>query len=882
MLEKLYELEKKIFEEFALETSDNEHVRAVDLLNPLTSICKIFLSDIVCSQLHAKPPDLPVIVPMSILIEDKTCEKFCYLKLNETGVDFIKGLFDHLDGDSRKAGIKKFRAAVLSQHGVLYQSESDCINYWSGSDESYSSEYDTIKGCLNGACEIPYNNSEDDRTKADEKVNYAINITHKLFPDSHLTGLTDENIRNFLSKISVLALHTKRNRKNFAEIETLATKAAISQVMARNMSHNIGSHVLSKYKSVEDFTTSEVPGHKQYAAKRLKLNSELNNEVAAGAEKLAATQRSYFNEYLKNRMDFLADIATIDHPTLELPLKFKQEVLKGFDKNRILLNRISGLDTGITFDIEVKLPRGDDVEVAIPNDVLGCQAFYIILENIIRNISKHGKRGGHVGAFDFLITIQVCEFADNKNYYEVRIVDDVSKGKASIDQLVASRNQLFDSPIIDPSTNRLRDAGLGSIEMDVCAAYLRKLPITAVVDMLFEVTNPHYTTDARGVKIPNLIHAYAHPLSDKEYSLGYKLYLRKPQRLLIIDDNQLNRADAELEGLRTQGVTILSLNPKSRYRFKPESEYSHEFLIWLNDTAGLQDFYEKHGSALPVRVLVKEDFTDGFRLGAKVNDTIREVWKTHLIKYLKHKGITGFNITQVKPTTYFPKESPDNTRVFIDNHDGEWEAERVNGYYEMWCSHHRLAKYDLFDSLLDRMRYVEAVATRVILIDERIQANIVTANKTYGGKVKFKEYFDQLGILIPNPEEDADLNRVDFGILGDECGEDSVAVAARLRHFLKEKLGNDRADFCVIHLGVIEKLFGDNEDKTEESVTRKIGLLVGEQHLDKVIITTGRGKPTNIAGRFRYVPLAVIQNYVETLFDKLLLVNALYNSRKSN
>lgn len=38
----------------------------------------------------------------------------------------------------------------------------------------------------------------------------------------------------------------------YIELLLHSTRAAISQVMARNMSHNIGSHVLSKYKSLDD------------------------------------------------------------------------------------------------------------------------------------------------------------------------------------------------------------------------------------------------------------------------------------------------------------------------------------------------------------------------------------------------------------------------------------------------------------------------------------------------------------------------------------------------------------------------------------------------------------------------------------------------------
>ena len=93
-----------------------------------------------------------------------------------------------------------------------------------------------------------------------------------------------------------------------------STKSAIAAVISRNMSHNIGSHVLSRLveeKSVENIAKNET--------------SVVKLEVKSGENPLDIKQiflydenkqRSYyelssrFHSYLKTRMDLLADIIT--------------------------------------------------------------------------------------------------------------------------------------------------------------------------------------------------------------------------------------------------------------------------------------------------------------------------------------------------------------------------------------------------------------------------------------------------------------------------------------------------------------------------------------------------------------------------------------------
>ena len=100
-------------------------------------------------------------------------------------------------------------------------------------------------------------------------------------------------------------------------------------------------------------------------------------------------------------MDYLADIS-FGTPLMQTNKYVYGELFKGFDKVRLLLEHISGLDNfkfkiefkrnGKEFEKDEKGNILNDLLVAIPNDILGTQAFYNILENIIRNTAKHSNK----------------------------------------------------------------------------------------------------------------------------------------------------------------------------------------------------------------------------------------------------------------------------------------------------------------------------------------------------------------------------------------------------------------------------------------------------------------------------------------------------------
>jgi hypothetical protein len=347
------------------------------------------------------------------------------------------------------------------------------------------------------------------------------------------------------------------------EIENQATRAAISQVMARNTSHNMGAHVMNKligdlnydtlfkkknYDS-DELTILYTETIKKWNQERQKDNKlELTEEEQK--QKILLDQISIFNNYVKCRMDYLADIS-FGTPLMQTNKYAYADLFKELDKVRLLLEHISGLDN---FEFEIKFTRNgkefkkdnqgegeDDLLVAIPNDILGTQAFFNILENIIRNSAKHsdksklGKNEKVVFTVNFIDNVEKvdgycndekcdrtqCNKAHKKEienalneFIVVEVYDNIpvekpdekldlqesdikefndkktalpkdNKFSSYIDKLVFSQNKKLNEDILQE--NKLRSYSLGLVEMDASAAYLRKRPVEYINHRSYDI-----------------------------------------------------------------------------------------------------------------------------------------------------------------------------------------------------------------------------------------------------------------------------------------------------------------------------------------------------------------------------------------------------------
>ena len=175
------------------------------------------------------------------------------------------------------------------------------------------------------------------------------------------SAVDDENVSNILTtlsdKFSIRIIHNHQTKQLMHNIR----KAAISQVINRNMSHNIGSHVLSR------LTTKEQPK---------KYEPDEENIIALQAN---------LNEYLQHRMEFIADLATTANAIM-LRGNLK-EIINKFFSYKLLIVNITGNERKVD---KAAIPSTSK-ELAIVNGILGEHAMYTILENLIRNSAKHRK-----------------------------------------------------------------------------------------------------------------------------------------------------------------------------------------------------------------------------------------------------------------------------------------------------------------------------------------------------------------------------------------------------------------------------------------------------------------------------------------------------------
>lgn len=357
-------------------------------------------------------------------------------------------------------------------------------------------------------------------------------------------------------------------------------KAGITAIMARNASHNLGSHVLARHSLRKIVGTARV--------------DELECEIK---------DAQLLDRYLQGRMDLLAQIST-DWPEWTEPARIVGEVLWGFLAQKILLQEIvasegigalewekvgkewlgrsSGRNGGIGLNCLV-VPRnawegfypaglegrdclellhmksaGDmpgayrlemvlrnDPLVAIPGGLTGWHAFYIIVENLIRNAAKHG-RSSTVGGLS--IVIEVLDDQSNKIHvrdnrwgrpllrpaYLIRMYDDMS---AAPDNLLETINDAFNTSVIDEDDGHLRRANWGLAEMKVAAAYLQRRGL----DGLSFLSNTRDTKEterttgnvaeplADGAQGHTVIRAVRSPLG----TLGYEFFLLRPTRLAV-------------------------------------------------------------------------------------------------------------------------------------------------------------------------------------------------------------------------------------------------------------------------------------------------------------------------------------------------------------
>jgi hypothetical protein len=424
-----------------------------------------------------------------------------------------------------------------------------------------------------------------------------------------------------LERFAAQELASVQLRESERRLQLESLRAGVAAIMARNLSHNLGSHVLARHslRSLPSSLDHSPPGGQgpggldpasrshprrraggaipagtlgRALAQPVDRKVEQREESDATAEEvLVHVWREAFGDsqvlerYLQSRMDFVAQVAT-EWPRWTEPTRLVGELLWGFLAQRLILEEIVASDGigaitwsatgGAVFDstqtgqirltclltspalwnqepmkleqrvgIAERLLHVDrfsakmrlraasrwrywanldrDLIVALPGGVAGRQAFYVILENIIRNAAKHRRMSTrHLRARQPLtIVVEILDDTDafgaggddiaGAERYQIRIYDNLRLGDGVTDAI----NRSLQASLLD-SRRQLRRSHWGLAEMKIAALYLTQGSVE-------HLAGPRPVLDKEPIK------AIRSPAG----TLGYQLSLLKPKRLAI-------------------------------------------------------------------------------------------------------------------------------------------------------------------------------------------------------------------------------------------------------------------------------------------------------------------------------------------------------------
>jgi hypothetical protein len=147
-----------------------------------------------------------------------------------------------------------------------------------------------------------------------------------------------------------------------------------------------------------------------------------------------------------------------------------------------------------------------------------------------------------------------------------------------INWLVFEQNSRLNNSILDSRTNTLRQGAWGLIEMDVSAAYLRKLSSEQVDADEFDLSFTPTGDLEKAIGVPRILHA-----ESKYGSLAYRFHMMKPKEVIIVDETGLFFISVEhiRRKLLQSGILVLHTNKTldSSYYFDHEQVYPHPFML---------------------------------------------------------------------------------------------------------------------------------------------------------------------------------------------------------------------------------------------------------------------------------------------------------------
>jgi SAM-dependent methyltransferase len=784
---------------------------------------------------------------------------------------------------------------------------------------------------------------------------------------------------------SVLSAKTYSDK--FIQKSTLSAKSAI---MARNLSHNLGSHVmayLKQYlKSVEDVVAKGALEELLITPNReLLIDANLKEWKAKISEHIKQDKDiefpflvglGRFISYVQERQDFIATICT-DYIPYYSTVNFKDFIydelnpdchsirhfdVKGIKTDNILLKFIAqseGLTrdyekdgegkrrefadnnviikfrefNGINVNINAENKESEEYteecrnldemrkfEFSLPGGIVGRQAFFSIIENIIRNAAKHGDRGDNKS---LELIIDVLEKDNLPDLYIITITDNTIKN----DGVVKKIREALEEKYIDEQ-GKLLEANKGIKEMRISTCYLRGI----------DVTKEDEYQSLKNEKTPIL----QINNDNNDGNLQYVFYVPKPKKIAFIVDSFNEQSQNECNNnLQEYHCRIFTVE-----QFKEENRKNYEFIV-VQDSTEEKSVYNKILPFSHSRI-VTYDFAEKLRTNfdyfkvepkedkfEKVNEYLCELWRKSFENENELQNITiidkGMNTSNSENINIYQDDDSALDAKAVSNfiyryhHNSKKEYEKfLDTYSEDFIneikfietitgsnSTDRLIRHEKLDNLW-YYKHLSAMQTRIAIIDERLFTKITGIKQTELSSSKEKKTENNTSLFFKKKNIDFytfvyNESLCNFELWGEDLQNENCNSnltyknIAQIDKALKLEFGiNEKYDFIAIHQGLLDKIYKkfnvkDDCDKRKitetffDKFSKKTKIEYNDNgkkvyFLPGFLIHSGRSKPSesDMPQKQPFIQFSALENAVSDCKYSLveLLTHAHYEQQK--
>lgn len=504
-----------------------------------------------------------------------------------------------------------------------------------------------------------------------------------------------------------------------------AIKSAIIQYMARNLSHNTGSHLIPE--AIVYFQGS--------------LDRQKSEEF------------TYYQKYTQERMELLAQMSSMksNHNWTNYNL---DEIVREFNASIIPRGLCDDLNNKQkTIKITLK-PGLENRYVSLPDGAVGKQALFVIFENFIRNAYKHSK------GINYLFEINITNPAGKTNksdYWCIDLYDKLGKfnqKKRSREKLNDINNLISSSVLTDDS--KLRDRGWGILEMKSASAFLTDFQLEKLDDFgLNEFSTRYYDLKEKRKTITK--------------NLGHRFYLFKPRLLIIDEDIVTIEQKQQQQQLRSKGILI------SKIEYELVRKLPHQFLItnkpWnFTNHKLLADNIDTSKPLREIENLLWERFIEKERWKKLKIISSPTEQETDIDKEAAYFDFHGDNLKFKNETLQFTTLK-DSTEKRIKN----------LGFYFYHPYKTRSGVGRIINAKNEscfRGILVEAVEKKVLIIDERIQ-NAIKLQDNDQPHLSLNSIFTFMGIDVPLKKE---IN------LSEYLETESISIKKKIKKLIDSKV----------------------------------------------------------------------------------------------